>query len=134
MKEKTMYIFRLSLVLGLAGLTAACGQKAETPDSSEMTGSTDNMAMAPAAATPILAKGHGTVTAIDKGAGTITLAHGPIRSEEHTSELQSLMRISYAVFCLKKKKNNKSLSKTISNNHNHTLNRRNKAYEKQNHT
>src|SRR3546814_7073201 len=30
----------------------------------------------------------------------------PPRSEEHTSELQSLMRISYAVFCLKKKKNN----------------------------
>src|SRR3546814_3814841 len=29
---------------------------------------------------------------------------GRIRSEEHTSELQSLMRISYAVFCLKKKK------------------------------
>src|SRR3546814_10644030 len=29
------------------------------------------------------------------------------RSEEHTSELQSLMRISYAVFCLKKKKSNK---------------------------
>src|SRR3546814_1998393 len=36
------------------------------------------------------------------------------RSEEHTSELQSLMRISYAVFCLKKKKQNK-------NNTNHTL-------------
>src|SRR3546814_3311918 len=30
--------------------------------------------------------------------------HPPARSEEHTSELQSLMRISYAVFCLKKKK------------------------------
>src|SRR3546814_6166600 len=30
--------------------------------------------------------------------------HTKIRSEEHTSELQSLMRISYAVFCLKKKK------------------------------
>src|SRR3546814_1822461 len=29
--------------------------------------------------------------------------HQPVRSEEHTSELQSLMRISYAVFCLKKK-------------------------------
>src|SRR3546814_1319296 len=29
----------------------------------------------------------------------------PLRSEEHTSELQSLMRTSYAVFCLKKKKN-----------------------------
>src|SRR3546814_7714690 len=31
------------------------------------------------------------------------IATGPGRSEEHTSELQSLMRISYAVFCLKKK-------------------------------
>src|SRR3546814_16698860 len=31
-------------------------------------------------------------------------AEGAQRSEEHTSELQSLMRISYAVFCLKKKK------------------------------
>src|SRR3546814_5244992 len=30
------------------------------------------------------------------------------RSEEHTSELQSLMRISYAVFCLKKKNNNRN--------------------------
>src|SRR3546814_5726747 len=38
----------------------------------------------------------------------ITIAfegEGEKRSEEHTSELQSLMRISYAVFCLKKKKN-----------------------------
>src|SRR3546814_5505302 len=32
------------------------------------------------------------------------LQPGRLRSEEHTSELQSLMRISYAVFCLKKKK------------------------------
>src|SRR3546814_1738465 len=32
--------------------------------------------------------------------------HPPVRSEEHTSELQSLMRISYAVFCLKKQTNN----------------------------
>src|SRR3546814_3906401 len=35
-----------------------------------------------------------------------------IRSEEHTSELQSLMRISYAVFCLKKKKINTKISNT----------------------
>src|SRR3546814_9271355 len=34
------------------------------------------------------------------------------RSEEHTSELQSLMRISYAVFCLKKKTNTKTLQNT----------------------
>src|SRR3546814_6322981 len=42
-----------------------------------------------------------------------------LRSEEHTSELQSLMRISYAVFCLKKKKKKKQQ---------HTYN--NNAYEK----
>src|SRR3546814_7374692 len=34
-----------------------------------------------------------------------------VRSEEHTSELQSLMRISYAVFCLKKKKKNMNRQK-----------------------
>src|SRR3546814_5214373 len=37
-----------------------------------------------------------------------TVGHG--RSEEHTSELQSLMRISYAVFCLKKKNKNRYTS------------------------
>src|SRR3546814_5328416 len=39
-----------------------------------------------------------------------------LRSEEHTSELQSLMRISYAVFCLNKKKH------TNTNHHSNTLN------------
>src|SRR3546814_8390453 len=37
--------------------------------------------------------------------GAAAIGAWPRRSEEHTSELQSLMRISYAVFCLKKKKN-----------------------------
>src|SRR3546814_10609570 len=45
----------------------------------------------------------------------------PYRSEEHTSELQSLMRISYAVFCLKKKNTTKRHEKirydTIINRH-----------------
>src|SRR3546814_10498176 len=41
----------------------------------------------------------------------------PTRSEEHTSELQSLMRISYAVFCLKKK--------TIHTYHSHDINNTN---------
>src|SRR3546814_3554536 len=40
----------------------------------------------------------------------------PSRSEEHTSELQSLMRISYAVFCLKKKKRTKNKQKTDTHN------------------
>src|SRR3546814_2608264 len=51
-------------------------------------------------------EGHGLPAASKMGgrdtAGSGSLALG--RSEEHTSELQSLMRISYAVFCLKKKK------------------------------
>src|SRR3546814_1077257 len=45
------------------------------------------------------------------------------RSEEHTSELQSLMRISYAVFCLKKKKhthNNSTVSQHNQNQHTHS--------------
>src|SRR3546814_5544534 len=37
--------------------------------------------------------------------GRVSVERIVSRSEEHTSELQSLMRISYAVFCLKKKKN-----------------------------
>src|SRR3546814_2272459 len=55
----------------------------------------------------------------------IACAHGPDpcgggaeasflgRSEEHTSELQSLMRISYAVFCLKKKKKTLNIQKAV---------------------
>src|SRR3546814_3800677 len=41
---------------------------------------------------------------------------GVPRSEEHTSELQSLMRISYAVFCLKKKKKHTKLVHSTTNN------------------
>src|SRR3546814_2176843 len=46
--------------------------------------------------------------AVSRAAGargrSVDAAVADLRSEEHTSELQSLMRISYAVFCLKKKK------------------------------
>src|SRR3546814_3152657 len=58
------------------------------------------------------------------GSGLPPLSNIPHRSEEHTSELQSLMRISYAVFCLKKKKKkihllNKYISKSsLYNRHN----------------
>src|SRR3546814_7331422 len=45
---------------------------------------------------------YGKVSSLDPRDGV----HYTPRSEEHTSELQSLMRISYAVFCLKKKKQN----------------------------
>src|SRR3546814_9300000 len=51
----------------------------------------------------------GVVNAADRVQVVLDLV---VRSEEHTSELQSLMRISYAVFCLKKKnKNNKHNTK-----------------------
>src|SRR3546814_4683811 len=43
----------------------------------------------------------------------------PNKSEEHTSELQSLMRISYAVFCLKKKNNKYENKKHISKSQTH---------------
>src|SRR3546814_6933024 len=44
------------------------------------------------------------------GVRTVRARIAAERSEEHTSELQSLMRISYAVFCLKKKKNKIEIS------------------------
>src|SRR3546814_7287386 len=60
-------------------------------------------------------------------AGIEAVEVGSGRSEEHTSELQSLMRISYAVFCLKKKTNKNNIStqkpcyknKTITRHHKH---------------
>src|SRR3546814_10838865 len=45
-------------------------------------------------------------------ANRLVAHYQPQRSEEHTSELQSLMRISYAVFCLKKKTQNKNTKLT----------------------
>src|SRR3546814_1586762 len=47
-------------------------------------------------------------------------SHGPPRSEEHTSELQSLMRISYAVFCLNKKKKKTHIYHNMKTTHNIT--------------
>src|SRR3546814_1439257 len=59
--------------------------------------------------------GHEEVIRKDMDAGEITRHRHDnrlaMRSEEHTSELQSLMRNSYAVFCLKKKKHNNTNTK-----------------------
>src|SRR3546814_4690758 len=61
-------------------------------------------ASAPAAAAAACSRPH-------HGGYTAATAPPAARSEEHTSELQSLMRISYAVFCLKKKNNNQNKTK-----------------------
>src|SRR3546814_2590939 len=54
---------------------------------------------------PVCHLGGAPGLAVDRpGAGVVVRLAALRRSEEHTSELQSLMRISYAVFCLKKKK------------------------------
>src|SRR3546814_1852878 len=59
--------------------------------------------------------GHDAIVVIDPATGAATSYNFGFfdpRSEEHTSELQSLMRISYAVFCLKKKKQKKNTTKS----------------------
>src|SRR3546814_3794310 len=50
---------------------------------------------------PGLARLHVGLSLVGLGSGALTPLQATLRSEEHTSELQSLMRISYAVFCLK---------------------------------
>src|SRR3546814_7714712 len=53
------------------------------------------------------------------------------RSEEHTSELQSLMRISYAVFCLKKKqKHHKQRTDSVAQHHQNNANQNTRAKQK----
>src|SRR3546814_5422039 len=94
-----------------------------TPLRSQMTGSLHASSYAPPGIARRVEQGRGRVAAMKSlrcaGAEYLRLAagethfslftrlmpwdHVPGRSEEHTSELQSLMRISYAVFCLKKK-------------------------------
>src|SRR3546814_2568617 len=107
-------LFRDSFYRAMAVLVAAspCALAIATP-SAVLSG------VARAARGGVLIKGGGPLEALgslnalafDK-TGTLTAGRPRItdivpRSEEHTSELQSLMRISYAVFCLKKKKNTK---------------------------
>src|SRR3546814_4589399 len=105
-----------------------------TPLRSQMTGSLHASSYAPPGIARRVEQGRGRVAAMKSlrcaGAEYLRLAAGethfslftrlmPWRSEEHTSELQSLMRISYAVFCLKKKNKyhktaNESLSQLVS--------------------
>src|SRR3546814_3417580 len=101
-----MVLVKIPLILGLASrsflaLTAGnCQMTSETPNNSFK----PNLLRYTKAMAEKACHGFGSTTQVGLTQalglkGTITY-----RSEEHTSELQSLMRISYAVFCLKKKK------------------------------
>src|SRR3546814_6620391 len=86
---------RRLLLAALLATVAACSQGDEQND----------IATVAAAGTTIGIDTTGLNTSVKPGDNFDEYANGG-RSEEHTSELQSLMRISYAVFCLKKKKTN----------------------------
>src|SRR3546814_3337448 len=57
------------------------------------------------------------IATIARGVNLESATLSKVRSEEHTSELQSLMRISYAVFCLKKKTTNQTVIMTLTSEH-----------------
>src|SRR3546814_9096637 len=93
------------------------GNRAEAPAATDILPLTERVAATRRAQHPIVTTGpHDAIAEVDRAALELVLGH-PIqnaieaspptepvtRSEEHTSELQSLMRISYAVFCLNKK-------------------------------
>src|SRR3546814_1803321 len=85
-----------SAAWGIAATPCACAASRKVPT------------YAPQSTAPYTPSSRREVTIATCGASNRTklrAACAPDRSEEHTSELQSLMRISYAVFCLKKKKN-----------------------------
>src|SRR3546814_2246214 len=73
------------------------------------------------------------VASTRRSARSVRLTSSSGRSEEHTSELQSLMRISYAVFCLKKKKQHINNTQAITQESN-TLKRNNIVRKKTEHT
>src|SRR3546814_1804407 len=72
---------------------------AASTSSHKPSGSAPSPAMNALQASVVMVNPGGTGTPSDAMSARLA----PLRSEEHTSELQSLMRISYAVFCLKKK-------------------------------
>src|SRR3546814_2140664 len=89
------------------------GERENSVDEKTRSSSEANLNELFAASSPI--RQHSHIAAISSGricASALTIRYDTLflllsvngRSEEHTSELQSLMRISYAVFCLKKKK------------------------------
>src|SRR3546814_2095732 len=101
-------LFTLTAALALPLALSACGRDSDSDQNlSSLDASLTN------AEDPALRSALGDQIIVDPELADQSNAHRVRpRSEEHTSELQSLMRISYAVFCLKKK-----ISLTIKNQH-----------------
>src|SRR3546814_6764566 len=98
-KQKTAYEMRIS-----DWSSDVCSSDLDTNGDGQLSRAEHDAGVA-AAWTAKDAGGNGQLSTAEAGmkAGTHWTAADTDRSEEHTSELQSLMRISYAVFCLKKK-------------------------------
>src|SRR3546814_10869920 len=106
----TLFRSLLTMVEYLAHTDIGIDQ-AFLPDKGTLTGSGFPGRMSPLTATAWMGLGPAIhLLSLARKSVWLMVAHllaayaGFVRSEEHTSELQSLMRISYAVFCLKKKK------------------------------
>src|SRR3546814_1309414 len=92
-------------LIALGMLAAACSDDPDEESVEGPTTSADESAGEPVEPVDFSGRGPYAVGTVDLQVGsehTIAVFY-PVRSEEHTSELQSLMRISYAVFCLQKK-------------------------------
>src|SRR3546814_4166973 len=104
-------LFTLTAALALPLALSACGRDSDSDQNlSSLDASLTN------AEDPALRSALGDQIIVDPELADQSNAHRVRRSEEHTSELQSLMRISYAVFCLKKKNKKKIHIRTKSNN------------------
>src|SRR3546814_8112714 len=108
-ESRTMVMAMIGAVISPIAFRVA--SLAERPGSSSITRSTFSTTMMASSTTMPIARTRArsdTMFALyptrSSTAKVPTIDTGTARSEEHTSELQSLMRISYAVFCLKKKK------------------------------
>src|SRR3546814_10006115 len=111
--DRTDSLMRLEIIEGFTAMHAAvqgfAGGRAEMTDRASVVRSAQR------ARHHHIARAPGNTRNVDgffPGWRNTVALQGLARSEEHTSELQSLMRISYAVFCLKKKKTYKRLHKT----------------------